>query len=249
MTKKTAFKTIEIEGKQRQVETKNYQVAKFVFPEVKADAPVAEQGIFEAYVSVFGNVDSYGDIVDKGAFDQWLKDWFPRYPKVVLNHDWTQPIAKIISIVEDELGLKVTAQLLLELPKAKETFILMREGVLTDFSFGFSIEEDFIDPATNFRHLKTLAIWECSPVLVGANRKATLTGLKSVDPAAEGEEAPAPATEEPEVKKGAVLSKKNKALVQNAITALSDLLAAASEEAAAPQPEIKKAIKILVRNV
>ena len=38
--------------------------------EVKADG---ETGEFEGYGSVFGVVDSYGEVVDKGAFTESLK--------------------------------------------------------------------------------------------------------------------------------------------------------------------------------
>src|SRR5680860_1081373 len=34
-----------------------------------------EEGQFEAIVSTFGNVDSYGDIVQPGAFTDTLKEW------------------------------------------------------------------------------------------------------------------------------------------------------------------------------
>lgn len=244
------IKTVEIDGKKYKLEAKTLQLTELKFLDAtKEDGTKAEaEGTFEAYVSVFGNVDSYGEIVDKGAFTQWLKDWFPRYPKCVLNHDWTQPVAKILEISEDEIGLKVKAQLLLELERAKETYILMKEGVLTDFSFGFSVEEDYVDPATNFRHLKKMAVWEVSPVLVGANRKATLSNIKSMDGEEDEteEETPANPEKDGEEKKGAVLSKANKAKVQAAITALTDLLEACEpDEAAAPAPAIKKAIKVI----
>jgi HK97 family phage prohead protease len=136
-------------------------------------------GIIEAYVSIFGNIDSYGDVVEKGAFADCIANYFPRYPKGVWSHDWTQPIAKTLEIREDERGLYVKAQLLLDIQKGKEAYILIKEGVVTDFSFGYEVDESQIDEQTGIRHLKKLTIYEWSPVLVGANNRATILSVKS----------------------------------------------------------------------
>ena len=164
------------------------KIQKFASPVTEIKVIDEEKGIIEAYVSIFGNVDSYGEIVDKGAFSESIKNHFPRYPKGVRDHDWTQPIAKTLEIKEDERGLYVKAKLILEIEKARETYILMKEGVLTDFSFGYRVDEDAIDPETGFRHLKKLTIYEWSPVLVGANPKTTLVNVKSGEQGEEEEE-------------------------------------------------------------
>lgn len=138
-----------------------------------------EKNIIEAYVSRFGNVDSYGDIVAKGAFADSLKKWWPRYPKGIYAHNWEKPIAKTLECYEDDNGLYVKAQLLVDIvPKAKEVWGLIKEGVLTDFSFGFSIDQRRYNEE-GFRVLEKLTIWEWSPVLVGANNQATLLSAKS----------------------------------------------------------------------
>lgn len=144
-----------------------------------------ENGTFEAYASVFGNVDSYGEVVDPGAFKEWLAEHFDggknRYPKCVWNHNWDEPIAATIECREDERGLYVKGKFVLEVQRAKEIFALMKEGVITDFSFGFRVLDDEVDGATGIRHLKKIAIYEYSPVLVGANPAATLLGVKSAN--------------------------------------------------------------------
>lgn len=166
-----------------------------------------EKGIFEAYVSVFGNEDSYGEIVDKGAFTEWLAQNFPRYPKGVWAHNWDEPISATLEAREDDHGLYIKGQLVLEVQRAREAYALMKAGVITDFSFGFYVLQDEMD-ASRKRHLKKIAIYEYSPVLVGANDQAMLLGIKSVEkkdddqatdpekpadaPANGGEPAPAP---------------------------------------------------------
>lgn len=138
-----------------------------------------EQGVFEAYASVFGNVDSYGEIVDKGAFAEFIAQYFPRYPKCVWAHDWDEPIAVLTEIKEDDKGLYVKGQLVLGVQRAREAYELMKAGAITDWSFGFSVLQDEIDPTTGHRHLQKLACWEVSPVLVGANVEAMQTSIKS----------------------------------------------------------------------
>lgn len=150
------------------------------------------KGIFEAYVSVFGNVDSYGEIVDKGAFVDWLAKYPGRYPKGVWSHNWDEPIIKTLEISEDDYGLKVKGQFVLAVQRAAEIYALMKEGVITDFSFGYSVLQDEYDPNTGLRHLKKIAIYEYSPVLVGANSEAILQSVKSAKK--DGEDAPAPET-------------------------------------------------------
>ncbi len=42
---------------------------------VRVKAAAGDAGEFEAVVAVFGNIDSYGDVIVKGAFAATLKDW------------------------------------------------------------------------------------------------------------------------------------------------------------------------------
>ena len=53
-----------------------------------------------AYAAVFGNVDSYNDIIVKGAFKSSLKKEGHRVA-VCYQHDMSDPIAKLESIKED----------------------------------------------------------------------------------------------------------------------------------------------------
>ena len=162
----------------KSIEGKEVKLAKFICPAKIKALPEEGEGVFEAYVSVFGNADSYGEVVDKGAFIDFIKENFPRYPKGVWCHDWDQPISKTLEIREDEYGLYVKAKLILEVQRAAECYALMKEGVITDFSFGYGVDEDYQDGTDGLRHLKKLSIYEYSPVLVGANRRAEMIGVK-----------------------------------------------------------------------
>lgn len=231
---KVLVKQINLEGKEVKLEFKHLPISNIKILD-------ASLGIIEAYVSIFGNVDSYGDVVEKGAFAASIAKHFPRYPKGVWAHDWSQPIAKTLEIKEDQQGLYVKGQLLLDIQKAKEAYILIKEGVVTDFSFGYEVDEAVIDESTGVRLLKKLTIYEWSPVLVGANDRATLLRVKS-----DGQEASAENTEEllddededdpekdnkeTEEKIGRVLSEANRSLIKTAmdeivvlVTGLNDI--------------------------
>ena len=72
-------------------------------------------GQMRAYASVFGNVDSYGDIVVKGAFANTLAEWRKsgRTIPLLYGHNMTDPdmnIGAVLEAEEDERGLKITAE-------------------------------------------------------------------------------------------------------------------------------------------
>lgn len=149
--------------------------------DLKIISETDDRWIIEGYASVFGNLDSYYEIVDKGAFSGFLKEYFPRYPKLIWAHDWDKPIGVTLEAREDDFGLYVKGELLKDVAQAREAYALIKAGAMTDLSFGFRVDEDYIDPTSGARHLRKISIFEWSPVLVGANPKATLTGVKSLD--------------------------------------------------------------------
>lgn len=193
---KTTFKKIETTEKKIDGETVRIQAKNFSITGFKA---LDEEGTFEAHASVFGNVDSYGEVVDRGAFSKWLEQYFnnnvKRFPKCVWSHNWDEPIAQTLECYEDAKGLYVKGKFVMEVQRAREVYALMKAGVITDFSFGFRVLDYETDEKTGIRHLTEIAIYEWSPVLVGANRDATLDGVKTdgeeTTPADPAPEAPA----------------------------------------------------------
>lgn len=164
----------------KQIEGKRVRIVLKALP-VQVKVVDEEERIIEAYASVFGNIDSYGEIVDKGAFTEFLAEFAGRFPKAAWCHSWTDILGPVLSAQEDEYGLRVRFKLTKGVQRADEAWLLAKDGALTDMSFGFSTIEAYYDPATGIRHLKRLAVWEVSPVLVGANQLATIQGIKSAD--------------------------------------------------------------------
>ena len=65
------------------------------------------QGIFEALVAVFGNVDRAGDLIVPGAFTKSLADWATRGRPipVIFSHEWDNLDAFIgqVLVAQDSL--------------------------------------------------------------------------------------------------------------------------------------------------
>lgn len=209
-------------------------------------------GVIEAYVSVFGNTDSYGDVIVKGAFEDSLKK---KLPKGVWAHDWQQPIATTLEAKEDAHGLYIKGQLVLGVQRADEARLLLKAGAIDEFSIGFTVED--YEEKDGVRYIKKIKLYEWSPVLWGANDATELISVKSAEK--KDDEEPEKPTEEaeeevddtgdeadgadesdesddesdektaPEEKIGAVLSAKNREKVENALGALDELGKVAKE--------------------
>lgn len=142
----------------------------------------AEDGIgrFEAYVSIFGNVDFANEIIEKGAFTESLKK---KMPKVCWSHNWDEILGSVESAVEDEKGLKIVGTLVLAVQKANEAYELMKAGAVDEFSIGYGVDEaEWLEKdGMMIRVLKKLSLFEVSPVLVGCNPETELLDVKSKD--------------------------------------------------------------------
>lgn len=152
--------------------------------QVKAAGPDdgLEEGYFEGYASVFGNVDSYGDIVDAGAFKRTLEEWATKGGAipVLWGHDMQDPFANIgglVSAEEDENGLKVSGQLDLENPTAAQVYRLMKGRRTNRMSFAYAVRDS--EKRDDGLHLKDLDLFEVSVVQVPANDQAEILAVKT----------------------------------------------------------------------
>lgn len=158
---------------------------KSVIAEVKALGD-GEKAEFEAYASVFGNRDSYGDVVQKGAFAASLKAWSEKGAPIPLlwGHNMSDPdfnIGMVTSAEEDEHGLKVVCELDTESPKGAQVHRLLKQGRVREMSFAFaatSSEYGELD-GKSVRFLKEVDLFEVSVVPLGANPETEVLAVKS----------------------------------------------------------------------
>lgn len=140
-------------------------------------------GVFVGYGAVFGNVDSYGDVIVKGAFKNYLAVNKPSDVKMLWQHKSDMPIGVYDEIVEDGNGLLVKGRLLInDIEKAREAYALLKEGAISGLSIGFSVNKGgskFAQDGINY--LTDLKLWEISVVTFPANDQATVDTIKSIN--------------------------------------------------------------------
>lgn len=138
-------------------------------------------GYFVGYASVFGNVDSYGDVMEKGAFSDTLKEWEGRKIPVFYGHDLTNPennIGYVESAEEDDTGLLVRCVVDTEGPSnGPIVYKLLKEGRIDRMSFGFYVND--ADHKGGVTYIKKVSLLEVSVVPAPANPEAAINEVKS----------------------------------------------------------------------
>jgi len=147
----------------------------------------SEDGTLEAIVSVFGNVDSYGDVVMPGSFAESLAT---KLPKGVWMHDWEDPIATTIEarelmpfdpLLPDSIksngGLYIKGQFYPEITDSWQAYLKIKNGLVDEFSIGYSVQDyQVVDGVFQLTKIK---LYEWSPVLIGANDATAVLSVKS----------------------------------------------------------------------
>lgn len=138
-------------------------------------------GLVSGYASVFGLLDRGGDIVMKGAFRKSLAEIKRRkaHLPMLWQHDSWQPIGVWTKLEEDERGLKVEGQLILDIQQAADARALIKAGALKGMSIGYETIDREIDRATGARQLKEVRLWEISLVTFPMLPEAQLDGVKT----------------------------------------------------------------------
>lgn len=147
---------------------------------------------FTGYGAVFGNIDSYGDVIEKGAFSKFLdelKAGQHAWPAMLSQHGAWQmsaedmtPIGVWTDFEEDEHGLKVSGQLA-DTPRGLEMYKLMKMSprpAIDGMSIGYIAKEwePRSKPEDPKRKLKRIDLIEISLVTRPANGKARVSAVK-----------------------------------------------------------------------
>lgn len=170
-----------LEGEPMKHKTMGVRRAGFAIKAAGEDDGLAA-GTFTGYASVFGNVDSYGDIVEPGAFKDTLTAWEAKGDPIPLlwGHDLYDPfnnIGGITEAVEDDKGLLVTATIDLDNPTGAQVYRLIKGRRVTDMSFAYRVQAEH--KAADGNHLTQLDVIEVSIVPVGANAETDILAVKS----------------------------------------------------------------------
>lgn len=148
---------------------------------------------FSGYAAVFGNVDSHGDIIEKGAFATCLSDiksGVKNWPAMLMQHggwgigsDDMTPIGIWTDLTEDDTGLKVTGKLA-DTPRGQESYQLLKmtpRPAISGLSIGYFAKEYTYGSQQDAydRLLKQVDLMEISLVTFPSNDKSRINSVKS----------------------------------------------------------------------
>ena len=149
---------------------------KLEYKQVATTFEVKKEGgnlYIEGYAAKFGNVDSYNDIIQQGAFALFLTSEDAKRVRLCYQHDFDNVIGVIESMSEDEQGLMFRAKIS-NTTLGKDVATLLEDGAINEFSIGYRTVKFTMDEQQNIRTLQEVYLYEISPVTRAANEKATL---------------------------------------------------------------------------
>jgi len=158
--------------------TKTFSLASFKTLEGEGEA----EGVFEAIVAVFNNVDRAGDKIIPGAFKNTLQRWEAEGAPipVIFSHEWDNldaHVGEVLKAEEVEQGLYVKGQLDMEEDFARRVWKKMKRRTLRQFSFAYDeVKAEQVDGVNELRELELL---EVGPCLVGMNPDTQLLDVKT----------------------------------------------------------------------
>ena len=138
-------------------------------------------GIIKGHIATF-DLDRGHDRFVPGAFLESLRRHRDDNRPVRLKdlHGRTVGGFPIETMVEDEIGLFGVGEINLEVQQGREMFSMIKQGILSDFSIGFSSLEDSIENGVRVIH--KAEVWEGSVVDEPMNPAARITEVKTVVP-------------------------------------------------------------------
>lgn len=140
---------------------------------------LSEDGTFEGYGSIFGNVDKGGERVLPGAFAASLAKHRREGTKVKMlwQHNPNEPIGVWEDLAEDGKGLRGRGRLVLDVQRAREVHALAKADAIGGLSIGY--REIKTSPNGNVLDLHELDLYEISPVSFPMNGRARIDAVKS----------------------------------------------------------------------
>jgi len=178
---------------------------------------VQETGEIEGFVSIYGNKDLNGDIVEPGAFTKTLQENGGEIV-LLLHHDRTRPIGTA-RLTDDSKGLRLNGTIETDLPDGKLAHAQAMKKMLKGLSIGYRTVKEMWDDAAKAYRLFEVKLFEASMVTIPAN---PLTLIESVKNQAEFMQRAAE-----DIKAGRTLSAATRKRLESAITDIQALLAEA----------------------
>ena len=209
--------------------------------EVKADGESDVLHI-KAYACVFGNVDSWGDIIQPGACDAFLASANADRMRLCYQHNQNEVIGVITDKGVDAIGMWIEADVL-PTTTGKDVQTLLRAGALDEFSIGYYADEYHYEKRDGYRNeiriLDAITIVEVSPVTRAANEKAVILDMKNEGNEPEVEKAEEEQQPEPEAEETHEEETENPIKQDNNMEDIKKQLEAVEQKAAAAETALQ----------
>ena len=178
--------------KQQQKNKDIIQFKEFDLIQVKADK---DSRTVSGYLASFGNVDSDGDVIVKGAFSKSISERGPgsktaRKIAYLWQHDMKEPIGRFTLLEERDEGLYFEAEID-KFDLGDRVLEQYASGTLNQHSIGFMYVWERCEFVEEYEYdgklykdvfmCKELKLFEGSVVTMGANENTPFTGAKSLD--------------------------------------------------------------------
>ena len=134
------------------------------------------------YASVFGIKDTDGEVVDRGAFTNWLKDNPEKSLAIFWNHSHlynhsAKPIGHTTRLKQDRRGLYFEGELN-NTAEAQDVYEVLK-GRPLEASFAFKAHDHEV--IKDVRHYKSVSPFEITAANFGANPKAYIEIIPGQD--------------------------------------------------------------------
>ena len=149
--------------------------------QLKADEAGKISGFFSTYEKT---PDSYGDIIEPGAFTKTIekrKETGHPFP-LCWNHDFSSVIGVVDTVEEKEIGPYIEASFL-DTALAQDVRKMVQSGAVYQFSFAYDVLS-WREPTADEKKmgvqnvLQEVEVFEISVVTVPANQNAVVTDIK-----------------------------------------------------------------------
>ena len=135
-----------------------------------------------AYALVFGNVDSYGDVIEPKACDAYLASEDAGRTRLCYQHNLDNVIGVITDKGVDSKGMWFEADIL-PTSLGRDVALLIKAGAINEVSIGYRATEYHYEKREGYdydlRILDAITIGEISPVTRAANPQAVITDVKA----------------------------------------------------------------------
>jgi uncharacterized protein len=131
---------------------------------------------FSGLAAAFGNRDSHGDVIRKGAFRTVMKKRKPCQVRMHVNHmSWLLPVGKWTAMSEKDAGLFVEGELTPGHSQASDVWASMKHGTVTGMSVAILLSRDGVEKQDDVRYINDIVdLPEISIATAPSNPEAQL---------------------------------------------------------------------------